>query len=278
MKQLFELELRWRLIQLMAFILLAFAWFSQPVALCQSTGEELRRDIATLDSFLSNRNLDSIEATINKGAAKWQAKDHNSFVIYMTEACSLLSSYDMGDASRRGSLLARYAISALNSGDMTVEEQVRFVEFIMFVPLSADEVSWKSLRKQTAELSLAAWKRVASNIEPTFDVNDRPLLNVPAPQGSGVPSGSSPESIRDPKLRAEYEAAIKANSSKARRYNNQIWLKQNAPEFFQKVERYLVAAYSAAPADSAELERLLAQYVNDKDLRTRILEAIDKHG
>ena len=90
--------------------------------------------------------------------------------------------------------------------------------------------------------------------------------------------GASPESIRDLKLRAEYERAIAQNSAKARRYNDQYWLKQTAPDFYKTVEKYLVSAYSRPPTDSAQLERLLSQYVDDNDVRVRILAEVRKVG
>ncbi len=244
----------------------------------QSADDELSQDIAKLDSFLSNRNLDSIEVTVNRESAKWREKDRPSFIIYMTKACSLLSSYDIGDVSKRGSLLSRYAISVLTSGDLPLKEHVRFVEFIMFVPFVIDETAWKPLRKQTAELSLAARRRVESSVDPTFSFDDWTQLNVPTPPKSGVPAGSSPESIKDPTLRAEYERAIAENSAKTLRFNDQYWLKQNAPAFYKNVERYLVNAYSRPPADSAQLERLLSQYVNDNGVRARILEEVRQGG
>jgi len=255
-------------------ILLTFMPTPQSLVFGQSSDNELSQDIAELDSFLSNRDLDSIEATVDKQSAKWRERDRSSFVIYMTNACNLLSSYDIGDVSKRGSLLSRYAISVLTSGELPLEEQVRFVEFTIFVPLVTDEPTWKTLRKQTAELSLGARRRVESTIDPTFDFNDRPFLNVPPPAGSGVPAGASPESIKNDKLRAEYERAIALNSEKIRRSNEQIWLKSNAPQFYQEVERYLVSAYSRPPADPAELERLLAQYVNDNEVRAQILQQV----
>ena len=119
---------------------------------------------------------------------------------------------------------------------------------------------------------------MSASVDPTFDVNDRPRLNVQTPQASGVPSGASPESIRDLKLRAEYERAIAQNSAKARRYNDQYWLKQTAPDFYKTVEKYLVSAYSRPPTDSAQLARLLSQYVDDNDVRVRILAEVRKVG
>src|SRR5437016_2131165 len=170
----------------------------------QKSDDELRQDIAKLDSFLSNRNLDAIEATVDKESAKWQEKDRPSFILYMTKACSLLSSYNIGEISRRASLLSRYAISVLTSGDLPLHDNVQFVGFLMFDPLAIDEAAWTTLRKQKAELWLATWRRVESAIDPTFNFDDQPQLNVPTPPGSRLPSGSSPEFIKDPKLRAEY--------------------------------------------------------------------------
>ena len=242
----------------------------------QKSDDELGQDIAKLDSFLSNRNLDSIEATVDKESSKWREKKRPSFILYMTKACSLLSSYDIGEISRRASLLSRYAISVLTSGELPLHDHVQFVGFLMFDPLVVDETAWKTLRKQKAELWLAARRRVEAAVDPAFNMDDSTFLNVPAPLGSGVPSGASPESIRDPKLRAEYERAIAENSAKVRRFNDQYWLKRNAPNFYKNVERYLVNAYSRPPSDSAELERLLAQYIDDNGERARILDQVRK--
>src|SRR6266404_2594695 len=233
----------------------------------QNPDNELSKDIAKLDSFLSNRDLAAIEATVNKESAKWQQRDRPSYITYMFKACSLLSSYDIGDLSRRALLLSRYAISVLTSGDLPLHDNVQFVGFLMFDPIVIDEPAWKALREEKAQLWLAARQRVVSSIDPTFNFDDLPFINVPTPKGSGARAGSSPESIKDPRLRAEYKTAIARNSEKIQRSNDQLWLKQNAPDFFKIVEQYLVIAYTRPPADSAQLERLLAQYVNDNGVR-----------
>jgi hypothetical protein len=248
----------------------------QSLVFGQTSDKELNQDIGKLDSFLSNRNLDSIEATVDKDSAKWRERDRPSFIIYMTKACSLLSSYDIGDLSKRASLLSRYAISVLTSGNLPLRDHMQFVSFLMLDPLVIDETAWKTLRQQKAELWLAARRRVQSSVDPAFNFNEPIFLNVAPPAASGLPAGISPESVRDPKLRAEYEHAIAENSAKTRRFNDQYWLKKNAADFYQNVERYLVNAYSRSPNDLAELERLLSQYIEDNDVRVRILEGVDK--
>lgn len=248
------------------------------LAFAQNPDNGLSQDIAKLDSFLSNRDLAAVEVTVDEASVKWQARDRPSLIVYMLKACSLLSSYDIGDPSKRALLLSRYATYVLTSGDLTLRDQVLFASFLMFDPIVINEAAWRTLREQKAELWLAARQRVASSIDPTFDFGDLPFINVPTPKGSGARAGSPPESIKDPNLRAEYRATIARNSEKIERSNNQLWLKRNAPDFYQNVERYLVNAYSRPPSNYAELERLLARYVDDNGVRARILEDVRKGG
>jgi len=196
----------------------------------------------------------------------------------MLKVCSLISSYDWRDESRQSLLLSRYAISAVTSGDLPLKEYVQFVEFLALDPIVLDEATWKALRLRKAQLFLEARRRLASSIDPNFNFDDRPELNVLTPPSSGMPNGVSPESIKDPKLRSEYESAIARNSAKARRYNDQYWLKQTAPRFYQEAERYLIHAYARPPADPSQLEQLLSQYVDDTGMRARILEKVRKGG
>jgi hypothetical protein len=233
---------------------------------------DLQRDLAELDSYLSYRNLDTLERVVEEKSRKWQSEDHKSFILYMSKACTLLSSYDIGDMSKRASLLGQYAMRTLASGELPLEDEVQFVEFLMFDPLKIDDASWKKLREQKARLWLSTRRRILESIDPAFDFSDRPFLNVAPPPQSAVPAGISPEAVKDPKLRAEYEAAIARNSAKARRFNKQYWLKRNAPRFYEETERYLVNAYSRPPADSPQLEQLLSEYVEDNTVRSRILK------
>jgi hypothetical protein len=244
----------------------------------QSPDEELAKDITKLDSFLSDQNLDSFEATVDIESAKWRKRDQRSFNKYMFKACSLISSYAIGDISERAEALSRYAVSVLSAGDLPLRENVEFVEFLMLDPLTIDEVKWKTLREQKAQLWLVAWQRVENSIDPKFNFDDWPQLNVQTPSGSGVPSGASPDSIKDEKLRAEYERAIAENSAKSLKYNDQYWLKRNAPSFYDEAERYLISAYARPPAGYSQLEGLLTKYIDDETVRSRILNEVRMGG
>ncbi len=235
---------------------------------------ELQQDISQLESLRQSGNLYSLEVIVNRNSVKWRKREQKQFVKYMFQVCSLLSSYDVGDTSKRALLLSQYATSLLRSGKLTTEENIQFVEFLTLDPPVMDERAWAILRERKARLWLAAWRRVAGSINPTFNFDDRPLLNVLPPLATGLPAGVSPESIKDPKLRAEYEAAIADNSAKAQRYSDQQYLKQNAARFFAEAERYLVSAYSRSPLDLPELNGLLTAYVGDPVVRKRVLDEV----
>jgi hypothetical protein len=240
------------------------------------TNPQLEGDMARLDALRSTSTLDSIRTQIDKDADKWRKLDRNAYVQYMLRACGTLSSYDIGDTTQRALLLSEYSMSVLASGELPLQEQVQFVEFLSLDPMAFDQAAWKSLRSRKTRLWLEAWRRLTRAVDANFDFNDRPVLNVSPPRSTGLPSGVSPAAIKDPQLRAEYENAIAQNFAKAQRYNQQNWLKINASSFYQEAERYVVNAYTRTPSDLEELQRHLSKYVDDPAARERFLEGVRK--
>lgn len=240
--------------------------------------QEYDEDVRTLEVVRTSRNLDQLEQTIERTSAKWKLKDRQYFQYYfqyyMYAACGVLSSYTVGDPTRQALLLNTLAMSELRSGDLSLADQARFVEFLSMDPPDITQEAWKRLRAEKAALWLATWQRIVASVVPGFDFADLPMVNVAPPDAAGLRAGISPDDVKDPRLRAEYEKAIAANSAKTIRFSEQYWLQQNAPPFRASAERYLVRAYSRPPNDLAELERLLVKHVNDAAVRKRILDAV----
>jgi len=242
----------------------------------EEQGSELKADIAKLDALRSSNNLDAIRTQIDLDSATWHKRGRDAFILYMYRACGELSSYDIGNPSQRALLLGQYAISVLQSGDLPLPQYIQFVEFLGFDPPVMDEPAWKDLRREKAQFWLEAWVRVSKAIDPSFDFDDRPLLNVPPPPSTGLPAGVSPSSVKNPQLRGEYEHAIALNRAKIEQYNQQSWLKLNGPRVFKEVEQYLGNAYSRAPSDLQELQQLLSRYIQDASVRDRVLREVRK--
>src|SRR5262249_12995147 len=73
----------------------------------QEPPPELKADLTALDAARARRDLDMLDSEIQRNAAKWRARDHQSFVNYAFTACSALSSYNMGNRERQAVLLNR---------------------------------------------------------------------------------------------------------------------------------------------------------------------------
>ena len=115
-------------------------------------------------------------------------------------------------------------------------------------------------------------------IDPDWDPNEKLL----SPSGVGAMmrlprSGMSPESIKDPQLRAEYEAALEANQKKIERYTEQNRLHNWLKRFPRHAEPYIINAYSKAPFNLEELKQYLDKYIADEKTRKRILDAVTKN-
>ena len=95
-------------------------------------------------------------------------------------------------------------------------------------------------RKKDVQIRLHAWKRLIDAIDPNWDPNDKPVRNVVPPTETGLPSGVTPEAIKDSKLRAEYIQAIDKNRKKAEKYLKQSKLLDWLKRYPKSVERDIV--------------------------------------
>ena len=122
-----------------------------------------------------------------------------------------------------------------------------------------------------------AWKRLIDAIDPNWNPNDEPFLNIPLPEGISGEAGMAPEHIKDPNRRAEYEAAIEKNRQKAERYGEQYKLRNWLKRFPKRAEEYIIQAYSKPPFDVEELKQYLDKYISDTKTKTGIIDAVKKN-
>jgi hypothetical protein len=122
---------------------------------------QLQADIALLDALRSSNNLDALRRQIDLDSTAWRSRGPQAFIENMYRACGELSSYDIGDKSQRALLLGQYAISVLQSDDLSLPQYIQFVEFLGFDPPVIEDAAWKDLRRQKAQFWLDAWLRVS---------------------------------------------------------------------------------------------------------------------
>ncbi|HEY7393090.1 MAG TPA: hypothetical protein VH640_31510 [Bryobacteraceae bacterium] len=114
-------------------------------------------------------------------------------------------------------------------------------------------------RQQALTMWFTILAAIDKELDPNFNPDDAPPESVrPRSSGAAVyPSGIDPNSIPDPEVRAEYEAALEENERKVERYRLQIRLRRIDPRATSDVERSLIRHYTTSAVDQDELDGLI---------------------
>jgi hypothetical protein len=180
--------------------------------------------------------------------------------------------------------IRQYALDALSTydpnktGNVSIETEFGLVgilheEYSYSKGKFSDE-EWATTRRRGTERWLHAWHRLDNAIDPTWDPNDLPMLNVAPPEGVSGFAGMPPELIKDADLRAKYEEAIERNKEKIRMRNEQLKLRSIKRQYFQIVKKYLTETYSIPPHDEDAAVALIKSQVKDPKTRAEFLEAV----
>jgi hypothetical protein len=198
----------------------------------------------------------------------------------MLEVREPLSSGNFKD-DRRYQLARKYALSVLETADaipLILElELTGHVVTLMCTSYAPKGEHLAQRRKKDVQIRLHAWKRLIDAIDPNWDPNEELWSPNAVAASMGFPGTVAPESIKDPKLRREYEAALQKNRDKIEKHTAQRRLHDWLKRFPARAEEYIVRAYSKAPFNVEELTRYLDQYIADKKTRARILDAVTKN-
>ncbi len=240
------------------------------------TSSEQQRDFGSIKALSKARDLKGLVRLANEIELKW-SYDTKAYSYMMIEICGSLASYDFKN-DRQYILTHKYAKLALQRADqMPVENEVRLVQYlggdIEYLTGQVNPEEWPQDRRERMQYWFHARRRLNSEIDRNFNVNKPPLLNVP-PAAGPYPSGIAPEGIKDPQLRARYEAAVQANKQKIERFNRQHLLHKLDEELTKNLRRFIVGAYSKPPVDLAELTYYLSTYTTDDQLRQSILDEV----
>jgi len=241
---------------------------------------DYQSDISRLIA-LRSQPLDDLIALANQLESKWRQIDWNQYARIMIHICTEILNRRVNDAQLREKT-EHFALVALSHSKMFLwEYQSDLVGALGYQRSSASDTSWPRERREKAELWLQTWQRLEKQADPNFDANDRknlPSMKVYPPPETGLPAGTPASAIKDPRLRARHEAAIADNNRKAKRVEQQLPLHLHGPSFRARAERWLIQAYSQAPARNAELRRYLEVYVRDYKTRQRILRQVEKNS
>lgn len=208
----------------------------------------------------------------------WGNLDTRHYASLMLEISNAFSSTNLNDDNQY-LLEQKYAALVLKKQleippDLEAQLVLHLQEDIEYAKGQLSTEEWAERRRTKAELWLRTWQHLNSAIDPNFNFKDLPLLNVPLPPGVAGAAGMAPESIKDPTLRAQYQSAIEANEKKAADFRTQFALRRTREIFTQRMEAYLVRAYSRPPDKASEVEAILKKYPVDENMRARVLNGV----
>jgi len=126
------------------------------------------------------------------------------------------------------------------------------------------------IRRQKTQTALRILRAVQDAKDSSFNTNDLPNINTPPPPETGLPSGVSPQAIKDPKLRAQYETDIAANEKRIAYSNQETTLRHLENEVYQRILNYLASSYPRNSESRAELSHLATEAGIAKEFREAI--------
>jgi len=253
------------------------------IALALVSGAMCTAEVDTMtqrmETFSKAGDLASLAALGREIEEKWKVADVSAYADLTQHLCRALLNADCRGNRQQLGLAQTFAMRALAVSDRVPLETEW--QLLWYVRSAVDEAgkkvsgdAWAVLRERQAKLWLHAWKRLVNAMDRNWDPRDVPAINLAS--NCGLPSGVSPEAIRDPDARAKYEAAIEANRKKAEEYNKQDKLRSLGKRFLPLAERTLVQAYRTPPRRNEELRKHLRAFLPDGDVEARILSAVQE--
>ena len=281
-------KIKMSLLVLMCFSLVQNISFGAGAESSEAEKQEYKQERARIKALRKSfkpgpiNDLKEYEKFGDEIQMRWKNRNKEHYGRLMLEVCKPLSSGRLkGD--RRYEVARKYALSALadaNDPPLEIELELELtghVVTLMYTPNSPKGEDFAQRRKKDVQIRLHAWKRLIDAIDPNWDPNDKPVRNVVPPTETGLPSGVTPEAIKDSKLRAEYIQAIDKNRKKAEKYLKQSKLLDWLKRYPKSVERDIVLAYSEPPFKLEELRQHLDNYIADEKTKARIVSAVKKN-
>lgn len=247
-----------------------------------STSNEQIEDMAKLQKLGESHDFVGLEKYAEKLQMMWSKRDWNDYVYMLYKISSAFNSYyfDNDKSYIFANTYANLALSNRTKLSPSMEADLVSLTSHWFVNIQkcpcGKDIS--KVRNREAELWFHIWKRIEDGIDKQynpFDPSNITYMNVPPPKEAPfhIP-GMSPEVIKDPKVRAEYEAAIQANAKKAQKNNEQIMLRDLKKIFLPRSQKFIIFVYSQLPDDTTGLQKLLNKYVADQTKRKEIMDAV----
>jgi hypothetical protein len=246
--------------------------------------EDFSRAYKQIDELGKNKDTAGLVRKADEISRDWKPRSMDYYGRLIVHLCAVLRTHcaDKGVPIKEITEISERALQtydARKESNISIEEHYWLVSGlqarVVYAKDAMTDEEWATKRKGEAERWMIVWDRMEAAIDPKWDKNDLPVRNVSPPREAHLPAGVSPDDIKDPALRAEYEKAIEENNKKIKHGNEQMRLRKLKEQFARSLVLYFAGTYSVTPHNDSELESLLAQHVKDEKVKKAVLDALD---
>lgn len=135
------------------------------------------------------------------------------------------------------------------------------------------DAAWVEMRHDIMTSWLKVWQRIEKSLDPNWDPKASISMSADPPNGGMI--GMSPDGIKDPALRAQYEAAIQEHAER----NQWLWVQHKLhmlrEQLAHGLEIIFGEMYSTPPMGHVELQGFLNIYLKDSEAKARFLKAVE---
>lgn len=243
--------------------------------------QQFLNDNQRIHALAESRDLDGLERLAVELEAKWSVRKKEEYGYIMLGVCGRFSSLDH-EEDRHYDLARQYAKSALEKSGtfeeddrVPVDVELELLEYVLTgldLREAAESGDWAKHRADIAKLHFRVWTRLENTIG-SFDATNVLEGGPPVPAGVEVwTPWMSPESIKDPELRASYEVELEAYREKARKYYAHLKLRELQEERLPYVQESLLRLYSGPSFNSKKLEKAALKQDLEKHVKNREFE------
>jgi hypothetical protein len=259
-------------------VLCSYAWNA-------GAQSEVSVDRSTIAALLTKRNTQELERVVGRIEQDWGRTRDPVYFERMNIICQEIAAHVARNAEWFSRLFGYSSLLVEKSEQVKESDRcIMYANQTEVIHRMLDLLTDKALRDnptwhQNRSNAFGLLVVFHSRIQKQYVLDFKPYnvaMNVMPPAGSGADAGADPASIKDPKVRADYEAAIRENVRRGAINREQRCLADIMQNELPRYELAFVEAYSIEPLNYEELGKYLQVGCFGDQVRYRIISSVVK--
>ena len=252
--------------------------------------KEASEDVNSIKVLINEDQIERLEKQVDELEKKWFTKNKQTYRVVVGKIAQTLndnSKYEFADKYAKKALDKLFALP--ESEKVSFEDEYYLTWQInqnVFNKLNKDidkEEDWPETRREATKYYFLVLERIEKSIDSEEEIKKK-IGNVSYPKLSEYyragARGMSPNSIKDPEVRARYEKELNEFKEAARYRSEQYSLRRIKNSGIEILQRNIIRLYSGPEFLSKELEVAalkadISKYIKDEKIVSSIMEGLE---